>query len=95
MLKVLLHFLIGFILGTGVTGIFYIKIYSVARNEDVYSNYDFKRMLSTRYAIRSLTNLLILYIVHTDVPMLAGVALGLTMAKNYILIKTLLGKGVK
>lgn len=83
---------LGFGLGSAVS---FFNHYIVIRLVNRITNQNIQGLqgkVASRYLIRYATNILTLYLVYQNPPMLIATAFGLMSAKNYVFIKYLLKK---
>lgn len=84
--------IIGFLFGTAVS---FFNHYIVIRLANQMNSQNINRLkgkLTLRYLVRFVTNILALFIVFRNTPMLIATAIGLTSVKNYLFIKYLFMK---
>ncbi|SMB88204.1 ATP synthase I chain [Desulfonispora thiosulfatigenes DSM 11270] len=82
----------GFLLGLLVSIFNHYIVIRVANRMTSENIHSFKGKVVFRYLIRYATNLLALFLVYKNMPMLIATAIGLTSVKNYLYIKYILKK---
>jgi len=100
----LIQALKGLVVGLVVSGFNHFILSRAMKKSEGLPDAKAKKIIISRYSVRYLTNILVLFLVYYFFPedsfMLIGVAIGLTMEKNLYLYKKTLGqskgtKGVK
>lgn len=81
--------LLGLIFGFGVSVLNHFILQQGIQKAAASSDRKGQNIIMTRYGIRYILNILSLFIVYQNVPMLIATAIGLTANKNYLFLKYL------
>lgn len=84
--------IIGFCFGLAISVFNHILVVIAVKKTEGQSESKIKNAVMSRYLLRYFTNIAALFVVYKNPPMLIATALGLTMVKNYLFIKQILGK---
>ncbi len=81
--------LIGLVFGTAISGFNHYMLLQGIRKAEKLPGSEGKMAIAKRYGIRYITNILAMFLVYKNAPMLVGTAIGLTAVKNILFAKNL------
>lgn len=90
--EMILTVILGFLFGSVISFFNHYIVINVANKMTSQNIRSLQGKMMQRYLVRFVTNVLALFLVYKNPPMLIATAFGLTSAKNYLFIKYLLKK---
>lgn len=88
----MVFFLEGFLLGTAFSLFNHWIVLLAFKGSENLPEHKLKGKIYSRYLVRHVINILVLFSVYQNIPMLLGAAIGLTTVKNALVIKHLIIK---